>query len=35
VAMGLLAWELGTVLYTRGAWAALGVTHAPAPLGDL
>jgi len=33
--MGFLAWEMGTVLRTRGAWAALGVTHARAPLGDL
>jgi len=25
---------LGTPLHTRGAWTALDVTHARAPLGD-
>jgi len=34
VVFGLPAWKLGTSQRTRGAWAALGVTHARVQLGD-
>jgi len=32
--VGIPAWGLGKPLRTRDAWAALGVSHAHAPLGD-
>ena len=34
MAFGLPVWGLGTPQHTRGAWAALLVIHARAPLGD-